>query len=116
MADDLRAEIGRRIHKIRCDKKLSREKVAEDAGITTQFLAQVETGARGLSHTTIRSLSLALGVTADYLLFGLDDIEMNNRIVYACQAFASLSDEERDNMIRLFETATGILRGYKPTP
>ena len=72
VTDDLNADVGRRIRKLRTDKSLSRASLSATTGMSKEAIRQVEKGVRGLSTHTIRELSLALGVTADYIIFGQD--------------------------------------------
>ena len=109
--DPINLEIGQRIMEIRTQKGWSRKFLASKAGITEQFLLYVEGGKRGLSSHTIRNFSLALNVTADYLLFG--NAETKQRHDYASQAFANLSDEEHENTLKLFDSVSELFRRYK---
>ncbi len=62
--------IGQRIRRIRSFQKLSREKLAEKANISTQFLADIETGKKGMTVSTLKKLCDALCVSADSIIFG----------------------------------------------
>ena len=53
-------EIGQRLRALREEKSLSREKLAEAADISVQFLADIETGRKGMTVQTLRKLVLAL--------------------------------------------------------
>lgn len=55
---------------MRESQKLSREKLAEMSNISTQFLADIETGKKGMTVTTLKKLCNALYVTADYIVYG----------------------------------------------
>ncbi|MDO5398820.1 MAG: helix-turn-helix transcriptional regulator [bacterium] len=70
MFDNLNTDIGSRIRSLRTEKKLTRERLAEKAEISTQFLADLESGYKGMSAATLYKLSKALCVSSDYLLFG----------------------------------------------
>lgn len=70
MKDKLTAEIGGRIRALRNEKELTRERLAEKAEISTQFLADIESGNKGMSATTLYKLCKALNISSDYLLFG----------------------------------------------
>ena len=63
-------EIGLRLRTLREDRGLSREKLAEAADISVQFLADIETGRKGMTVQTLRKLVLALHCTADDIVFG----------------------------------------------
>ena len=112
MVDSLNFQVGRRIMEVRKNKRWSRKNLAEKADISAHFLSLVEKGERGLSSHTIRSLSLALNVTADFILFGKTDT--NHRLDYSSQAFTNLTDNEQDNILKLFDFTVDLLRGYSP--
>ena len=69
---DRNREIGKRVREIREYQKLSRERLAEKADISTQFLSDIELGRKSMTTTTLCSISTALMVSADYLLFGTE--------------------------------------------
>ncbi len=63
-------EIGLRIRTSRLERSLTREKLAESAEISVQFLCDIELGKKGMSAITLKKLCRSLGVSADYLIFG----------------------------------------------
>lgn len=70
MIDNLNTDMGSRIRALRDEKDITRERLAEKAEISTQFLADLELGYKGMSAATLYKLSRALCVSSDYLLFG----------------------------------------------
>ena len=68
----LSKEIGLRIRKERKELGWTREKLAEKAEISVQFLADIETGKSSMTTNTLYKVVLALGVTSDYIVFGAD--------------------------------------------
>lgn len=62
--------IGLRIRNLREKQSLSRERFAEIAGISTQFVADIETGKKGMTIATLQKICSALNVTADYIVYG----------------------------------------------
>ena len=62
MASDsqLNREIGLRLRSRREQKSLTRERLAEYADISVQFLADIETGRKGMTVQTLRKLAVAL--------------------------------------------------------
>ena len=69
--DKLAIEIGRRIADRRKQLGLTQEEAAERAGLTQQFLASVETGAKNIRAESIIKVTRALNISADYLLTGV---------------------------------------------
>ncbi|HJD20328.1 MAG TPA: helix-turn-helix domain-containing protein [Candidatus Gemmiger faecigallinarum] len=64
--------IGRRLRSRREAAGLTRERLAEYADISVQFLADIETGRKGMTVQTLRKLALALHCSCDDLIFGED--------------------------------------------
>lgn len=60
--------IGNNLKKHRTLNGFTQETLAEKAGISTTFLANIERGGRGMSIYTLKKLSEALEVSTDYLL------------------------------------------------
>ena len=63
-------EIGLRIRKIRRDRNLSQEQLAEKVNISTTHMSHIETGNTKLSLLVLTDLAQALDVPTDSLLFG----------------------------------------------
>lgn len=63
-------EIGLRLRALREQHALTREKLAEYADISVQFLADIETGRKGMTVQTLRKLATALQCSADEIVFG----------------------------------------------
>lgn len=53
---------------LRAEQGITRERLAEQVGVSARFLADVEAGKVGLSLPTLVNLCRALGTSADYLL------------------------------------------------
>ncbi|MBR5516850.1 MAG: helix-turn-helix transcriptional regulator [Firmicutes bacterium] len=63
-------EMGKRIRDRREAMGLSREDLSELLDVSSQFIADVEYGNKGLSIKRLYLLSQVLGVTSDYILAG----------------------------------------------
>ena len=53
MEKDIRLQIGKRLRKQREKMNMVREEFAEKAGISPQFLAEIENGKKGMSVDTL---------------------------------------------------------------
>ena len=69
--------IGNNLRKYRLLAKLTQDELAEKAGISTPFLANLERGSKGMSIHSLREFCKNLGVSADQLLF---DPEPSNSV------------------------------------
>ncbi|MCR5255868.1 MAG: helix-turn-helix domain-containing protein [Acetatifactor sp.] len=61
-------EIGKHIKEERMRLHLTQEKLAEDVGLSTAYIGQIERGDRNLSLDNLVNVANKLGVTIDYLL------------------------------------------------
>ncbi len=66
-------QMGKRIRAQREDLGLTREKLAEKLSVSSKFIADIENGVKGISIKKFFALIQILGVSADYLLTGIDD-------------------------------------------
>ena len=109
--DPINLEIGMRIKEIRTRKGWSQKTLAMKAGITIQSVLYIEKGKRGLSSHTIRSISRALEVTADHILFGRAGYIGNSGIGYFIAT--GLSDAELEKSLEVLDKVTDIFQRYK---
>lgn len=56
------------VRRIRLEKKLTQEKVAEAAGLHPNYIGSVERGERNISICNIERIAVALGVTMSELV------------------------------------------------
>lgn len=65
-----RVAMGARIRARRDEINLSKDDLADILGVTSKFIGDIESGARGVSIGNLMLLSQSLNVSTDYLLFG----------------------------------------------
>lgn len=70
--------VAQNLRKYRDERDLTQEEVAERAGISVAFLANIERGCKIMSVPVLRSLADSLGVSADYLLYEDSGDKLNN--------------------------------------
>ncbi len=63
-------KMGERISMVRIYRGLSREELAEQAGISSKFLYEIENGKKGFSALTLYEICTALDVPSEYLMTG----------------------------------------------
>ncbi len=68
----MRESIGARICSVRTSRRVDRDTLADLAGCTTQYLAEIESGSRDPSLSLLRRIALGLRVPAGELLDGVD--------------------------------------------
>jgi len=69
----LNIEIGGRVRKSREALGYSRETLAEKADLACSFLGTIELGSGSFTAESLIKLCKALGVSADYILFGTEE-------------------------------------------
>jgi transcriptional regulator with XRE-family HTH domain len=74
--NELNALISRNLKLLRASRKMTQDKLAEAAGISKNYVAEIETGRKYPSKHIYLSLSKALSVPPYYLLF--DDRDQTN--------------------------------------
>ena len=70
---EINIETGRNIKFYREKAGYSRERLAELAGVSPRFIADVESGAVGVSLTTLKNVCESLGISADRILWNNAD-------------------------------------------
>ena len=97
LRQELNIEIGKRCRIARREANLTQEQLGNYLDVNSQFISDVESGVVGIALLTLKDISNALGVTADYLINGTDNgitdycIKLGNRSIF-------LSKEEYDIM------------------
>lgn len=76
---DINIQIGQRVRHARENARLSRDELAEKLNISSLFLSYIECGQKGMSLTTLQNICQILGVSADYLLLGVDDADIHKK-------------------------------------
>lgn len=63
----LRTRFGKRLRKIRREKDITQEQLAETIGVTGEFISNLERGKSAPSFETVEKLAEALGVDVEEL-------------------------------------------------
>ena len=63
-----RAEVGERIANLRMNQNMTREQVAQAAGLSVKFIYEVEKGRKGLSVDSLLKIANALSCSSDQIL------------------------------------------------
>lgn len=99
-------EIGMRIRKHREFLNFTREELAEKADISTQFLADIETGRKSMTAKTLKNLSQSLFVSSDYILSGItqesDSDEQNQQILLLLQNMSPFEKEYAMEILKIY--------------
>ena len=109
--EELRAALAKNIVSARKAKaKLlgrhyTQEQLAEDSGISTTAIAQIERGEVDPRLSTITGIAVALGVNPVFLLFGRQEIETLHQMIQGldAQSFTELSERFFSDSIKEIE-------------
>ena len=94
-------EIGKRVREVREYQKLSRERLAEKADISTQFLSDIEMGRKSMTTSTLCNITAALAVSADYLLFGNAEEKETSPLPAMLRALDKEEQDIAEEMLKL---------------
>jgi transcriptional regulator with XRE-family HTH domain len=110
--DEFNRDFGGRVKLARKTADKTAERIAEDAGLTPQFLSDVERGRKGVSNYNLARLSQALGVSADYLLFGRTGMDETRDMM--AERLAALPPAVREMAEEVIRHALDIIQGNIP--
>ena len=100
-------ETGNRIYMLRKTRGLTRERLAEMADISVQFLADIEKGRKNMTITTLRKLSAALMVSTDHIVNGTTDAvsSSDEELLYLFRALPPEKQEQAVKLMKVFAEA-----------
>ena len=87
-------ETGRRIQKLRREKGLTQEQLAERLNVSTVHLAKIETGKRGCSLDILIDFAAFVNASLDYLVLGkVSDGEVRAQLDAVIQTLVALRED-----------------------
>ena len=101
--------LGQRIRQERLKLNLTQEKLAEDVGLSTTYIGQVERGERSLTLGKLVLIVNRFGVTVDYLLS--DSVEPANDSQYRLwsQLMNGRTEDEKALAVNMVKLMFGYL-------
>lgn len=105
-------DIGRRVRLARHGRGMTLEQLAEAAETSVQFLSQVEKGEQSMTMVKFGRLAKALRVSADYLLFGREQLE--EPAALAAEFMGEMNPIERDMLSRVILGFQNVLEAIRP--
>ena len=95
--------MGERIRQARKAHRYTQAEVAEMINMSSKNFSQLERGATGISLPTLISLCKSLDISADYVLFGMEENKQNNTIT---KLLSRLNEKEQLYAEKLLEVYT----------
>lgn len=102
------SQIGKRIKAQREILGITREELAGKIGVSPRFCYDLEAGLKGMSVTTLYNLVDALGISADYLLFG--ESEEHRGCAAGISLIESCPPEKREYLIKIISNYLQALK------
>ncbi len=96
--------VGSNLRKYRTQNHMTQEDLAERVGISTSYCANLECGNKGMSLTVLRSVTDALHISADCLLYEQQPDERLSNIVALLRNTPDSFVLSVENLIRLCKT------------
>lgn len=110
--DRFRSGFGRRVRELRNYYRYTTEQLAGLAGVSTQFLSDVERGRKSMTALNVARLANVLHVSSDFLLRGNDD--RDRALMIAEEQLATLKPAERDMAMEHLGLLIRLLEETKP--
>ena len=104
---------GRRIREMRLRRGITKERLAELVGITTQYLGDLERGHKCMNYTILARMSRQLEVSTDYLCFGQGQTDLATDEVI--RSLMELSPVEREMTAHMILQAAKVVKGLTDT-
>lgn len=99
--------IGRNIRRVRTENKWNQAELAERAGLSENYIGNIERGEKLPSLETFITLVNALGTSADVLLADVTDVGFQIKDSMYAEKLASLPQKER---ARIYDVIDVLLR------
>ncbi len=92
--------LGRRLRELRRRHGWTQSDLAENAGLSVSYVAEIERGGRNPSLETLMNLAAALNVSAGFLVNG-QSVRVPVALGALCEQWELLSDDQRDAVLRV---------------
>lgn len=101
--------IGKRIRKIRKERGLTQEYVAEKLNVSNQHISDIERGLNGMSIPSLMDLCRILDIDADYILFGTSTRTEANPINKMLSKMTPKQSMHAEEILTAYAKACGIM-------
>ena len=101
--------IGRRVRKIRQERNMTQEALAEKLNVSNQHISDIERGLNGMSIPSLIDLCIALDTDADYILFGTYTREKSNPINRIVSRMTPTQSMYAEEILTAYARACGII-------
>ena len=103
-------KVGQRIRALRLEQGLTQEALAEAAELSVPYLSHIERGAKKASLEALIQIAIALQVTVDRLLAGIQETDQQAFVPEVCELLQDCSVPERHV---IFETSKALKQAMR---
>ena len=96
------AAIGGRIRQAREERSYTREKLAELADISADFLWEVEAGRKSMKVQNLGKIAAALCISTDYLIYGTSSYKENSKLNSMISAMPEDVQKQAEKLLFVF--------------
>ncbi|AIQ38562.1 XRE family transcriptional regulator [Paenibacillus sp. FSL R5-0345] len=101
---DVVKRVGERIRRLRKDKGLSQEQLAELSGLHTNYVGQVERGEKNLTIETLQKVVVGLGVSLEEFFRYLDPMKRKDTLGQIVEMLSERSAQDQVMALRVLQT------------
>lgn len=104
----VRKQVGQRIRELREIQRYTREGLAAKIEMSANHLYEIEAGRKGVSAELLSKISVALSVSSDYILFGIDNGNQSTEKVLT--VLEGMSVQQKTRIHEFIVTVDELLR------
>ena len=101
--------IGRRVRKIRQERNMTQEALAEKLNVSNQHISDIERGLNGMSVPSLMEICRTLDIDADYILFGTYTRAASNPINRIISRMTPTQSMYAEEMLTAYAKSCGIV-------
>lgn len=101
---DVAAKLGERVRRLRKAKGLSQERLAELAGLHTNYVGQVERGEKNLTLDTLQKIVSGLDITLEELFRYVDPMKKKDAIGLIVELLAERPIQDQQMALKVLKT------------
>lgn len=97
--------MGKRVQQTRKARRYTQAKLAEKIKMSSKNISNLERGLTGISISTLISLCKTLDISADYILFGIENEAQNNAINIMLSELSEKEQIYAENLLSVYVEA-----------
>lgn len=94
--------IGKRISHIRKERGYTQEQLAESAGISIQFISDIENNKKNMTVNTLKKIADTLNITTDYIIYGREEPNEDTAISHMLNKLSKKNKKKAEKLLEIF--------------